>query len=99
MKPNEVKKALSVLYEIEGDAPLLMDHTSSDSDKYIELICGSLVDVRKGTLQVVHLTVKEFLRANDESRDSVPAELPIDTEKASLMLTYICLECIRSDCS
>ena len=57
-----------------------------------ELIGGSLLAVRKGTLQVIHLTVKEFLRATDGPRNSPHAELLVDPRQASMTLTHVCLK-------
>lgn len=51
---EEFKQALTLHYEMEGDTLLTDDQTFPYSDKDIELICGSLVTVRKGTLQVIH---------------------------------------------
>ena len=60
----------------------------------MELTCGSLVTVRKGSLQVIHLTVKEFLRSKDGSKASGFSDLLVDPGCASLQLTLVCLRCI-----
>ena len=93
MKIDELKHALSLHHEIEGDT-LLFEYAEKD----IELVCGSLVTIRQGTLQVIHLTVKEFLTATHGPKSSTYTDLLIDPAKASLQLTLACLECIKANC-
>ena len=95
---REIKQALIVHCEMEGDTLLTDDQTFPYSDKDIELICGSLVTVRKETLEVIHLTVKEFLRSKHGSEDSAFSNLLIDAERASLQLTLVCLRCVARSC-
>ena len=90
LKVDELKHALSLHHEIEGDT-LLFEYAEKD----IELICGSLVTVRQGTLQVIHLTVKEFLTSTHGPKFSTYSNLLIDPAKASLHLTLACLKCIN----
>ena len=94
MKVDELKHALSLHHEIEGDT-LLFEYAEKD----IELVCGSLVSVRQGTLQVAHLTVKEFLTATHGPQSSTYSDLLIDPAKASLHLTLACLKCIEANCT
>ena len=94
LKIDELKQALSLHHEIEGDQ-LLFEYAEKD----IELICGSLVTVRQGTLQVIHLTVKEFLTSTHRPRHSTYSDLLIDPAKANLALTLACLKCIQSHCN
>ncbi len=91
---DEIKQALTLHYGIEGDTLLTDDQTFPYSDKEIELTCGSLVTVRKGNLQVIHLTVKEFLRSKHGIEDSGFSKLLVDPERASLKLTLVCLRCV-----
>lgn len=79
---------------MDGDTLLTDDRSFPYSDKDLELICGSLVMVRKGILQVIHLTVKEFLRSPQEPSGSKSSGLLINREYASLQLTLVCLRCI-----
>ena len=90
---DELKHALSLHHEIEGDT-LLFEY----ADKDIELVCGSLITVRHGTLQVIHLTVKEFLTSAHGPESSNYCDLLIDPGKASLHLTLACLKCINVSC-
>ena len=94
LKLDELKHALSLHHEIEGDT-LLFEYAEKD----IELICGSLVTVRQGTLQVIHLTVKEILTSTPGSKYSTHSDLLIDPAKASLHLTLACLRCIGVNCN
>lgn len=96
---GELKHALSLHYDIEGHTLLSDDQSFPYSDKEIELVCGSLVTVRKGTLQVIHLTVKEFLRATHGQGASVSSDLLVDPRQASLALTMVCLKCIEVSCT
>ena len=98
MKIDELKQAISVLYEIEGDSLLVEEQGSLHSDKDVELICGSLLAVREGTLQVIHLTVKEFLRAIGEPRNPAYAELLVDSRHANITLSHMCLRCVETNC-
>ena len=53
--------------------------------------------IRKGILQVIHLTVKEFLRTPQESSGSNFSDLLINPDHGSLQLTLVCLRCIVND--
>ena len=90
---------MSLHYNIEGHILLSDDQSFPYSDKEIELICGSLVTVRKGTLQVIHLTVKEFLRAAQGPGASVYSDLLVESGQASLALTRVCLKGIETGCT
>ena len=79
---------------MDGDTLLTDDRSFPYSDKDLELICGSLVTIRKGTLQVIHLTVKEFLRSSQETSDSTSPSLLVKPEHGSLQLSLVCLRCI-----
>ena len=69
------------------------------AEKDVELVCGSLVTIRQGTLQVIHLSVKEFLTSTHGLKNSTYSKLLIDPAKASLQLTLVCLMCIKSNCN
>ena len=94
---DEIRQALIFHYEIDGDTLLADDRSFPYSDKDLELICGSMVTIRKGTLQVVHLTVKEFLRSPQEIGGPTSSSLLVDPEHGSLQLTLVCLRCIAND--
>ena len=94
LKLEELRHALSLHYEIEGDT-LLFEY----ADKDIELVCGSLVTVRQGILQTIHLTVKEFLTSTHGPTYSTYSDLLVDPAKASSHLTLVCLKCIQDNCN
>ena len=82
---------------MDGDTILTDDRSFPYSDKDVELICGSLITIRNGTLQVIHLTVKEFLRSQHKTDNSTFSSLLVDPEHASLQLTLVCLRCIATN--
>ena len=81
---------------IEGHSLLSADGSFPYSDKDIELVCGSLVTVRNETLQVVHLTVKQYI--NYESTRTT-LDLLAETKDASLKLTLVCLSFLKHKCA
>lgn len=91
---HEIKHALTLHYDMDGDTLLTDDRSFPYSEKDVELICGSLVTIRKGTLQVIHLTVKEFLRSPQETSGPTSPSLLVKPERGSLQLTLVCLRCI-----
>ena len=91
----ELREALAYHYKTEGHSLLSTDGYFPYSDKDIELVCGSLVSVRNGALQVVHLTVKEYLASPPKNTNSV---LHVKSESASSALTLVCLSCIGTEC-
>ena len=82
---------------MDGDTLLTDDRSFPYSDKEIELVCGSLVTIRKGTLQVIHLTVKEFLRSRHKLDGFGFSSLLIDPDYGNLQLTLVCLRCIATN--
>ena len=79
---------------MDGDTLLTDDQSFLYSEKDIALICGSLVTIRKGTLQVIHLTVKEFLSSQQEQCDPASTSLLVNPDHGSVQLTLVCLQCI-----
>ena len=96
MKIEELGQALEHHYLSEGHSLLSTDGSFPYSDKDIELVCGSLVTVRNGTLQVVHLTVKQYIQS-----PSGPTNLRLlaETKGASSQLTLACLSFLKHKCS
>lgn len=66
------------------------------ANKDIELVCGSLLTVRDGTIQVIHLTVKEFLGDTEAWTDPPDpyTQLLVDPSSANLQLTLVSLKYI-----
>lgn len=83
-------------YRSEGHSLLSTDGSFPYSDKDIELVCGSLVTVRNGTLQVVHLTVKQYIQSPS---DPTILRLLAETKGASSQLTLACLSPPEHKCS
>lgn len=79
----------------EGHSLLSTDGSFPYSDKDIELVCGSLVAVRNETLQVVHLTVKQYII----SADLTKLRLLAATKGASSQLTLACLGFLERKCA
>ena len=96
MKINELRQALESHYLSEGHSLLSADGSFPYSDKDIELVCGSLVTVRNGTLQVVHLTVKQYMKSQSGPKALC---LSAGTEGASLQLTLACLGFLKRECA
>lgn len=94
---DEIKHALIIHYDMDGDTLLTDDRSFPYSDKDLELICGSLITIREGTLQVIHLTVKEFLRSRHETDGFTSSSLLVNPENGSLQLTLVCLRCIATN--
>lgn len=96
LKIDELRQALESHYLSEGQSLLSADGSFPYSDKDIELVCGSLVTVRNETLQVVHLTVKEYIKS-----PSCLETLRIlkKVKGASLQLTLACLNFLEQVCA
>lgn len=94
---EELRQALTAHYQSEGHSLLCADGSFPYSNKDIELICGSLVHIRHGTLQVVHLTVKEYIQSCCSEFDS--SCLSIETQNASSRLAMVCLSFLGSHCT
>lgn len=96
MKIDELRQALESHYRSEGHSLLSVDGSFPYSDKDIELVCGSLVAVRNDTLQVVHLTVKEYIKS---SPGPTTLRLLKETKCASCQLTLACLNFLKHKCA
>ena len=79
---------------MDGDTLLTDSHSFPYSDRDLELICGSLITIRKGVMQVIHLTIKEFIRSTQEKSVSTSSSLLVNPGSGSLQLTLVCLRCI-----
>lgn len=95
MRIDELRQALESHYRHEGQTLLSADGSFPYSNRDIELVCGSLVTVRNGTLQVVHLTVKQYIRTPS---DPTTLRLLAETKGANLRLTLACLTLLEHNC-
>lgn len=95
MRIDELRQALESHYRHEGQTLLSADGSFPYSNKDIELVCGSLVTIRNGTLQVVHLTVKQYIKSPP---GPTSLRLLAETKGANLRLTLACLTLVRHNC-
>lgn len=96
LKVDEIKEALAFHYQLDGHILLCDDGSFPYSHKDIELACGSLVTIQNGTLQVIHLTVKDYLKSSSGSTSS---DFCIEPRQASLQLTAVCFLYIAAHCT
>ncbi len=78
LRIDELKQALKIQYEADEDTLLSDSKSFPYSDKDVELVCGSLIVVRNGSLQVIHLTIKEYLRSSHSPGKSNFSDLLVD---------------------
>ena len=79
---------------MDGYQPIADEQSFPYADKDIEIACGSLLMIRGGTVQVIHLTVKEFLMDLTSSTNESYKQLLVDPTAASLEPTLVCLDYI-----
>ena len=91
-----MRQALESHYLQDGHSLLSAEGLFPYSDKDIELVCGSLVAVRNETLQVVHLTVTQYIKSLSSP---TALRLPADVEDANLQLALTCLSFIKQSCT
>ena len=97
---TELHTALAVHCQLEQSTLLPRDQVLLYSEREIELVCGSLVSIRDGRIQIVHLSVKEFLQRGQSTEGLARpySELLVDPNKASHQLTLCCLRYISMSC-
>ncbi|KAL8884110.1 MAG: hypothetical protein Q9215_007769, partial [Flavoplaca cf. flavocitrina] len=96
---TEVGEALRVQYAAGvddfGSSQLLLCST-----RELELVCGSLVTVKGGTIQLIHLSTKEFLldrkRASDSKHDL--HAFFVRTQDDNALLSGICVRYLSTCC-
>ena len=96
LKIDELRQALEAHYLNEGHSLLSRDGSFPYSDRDIELVCGSLVTVRSETLQIVHLTVKQYIQSRS---GSTTLRLLAETKDANVQLTLSCLSFLKHKCA
>ena len=97
---QEIREALSTHCQLKSGNILANDEVLLYPDKDIELVCGSLVTIQNGIIQLVHLSTKEFLQLprSLERADMAPSQLKVDTFEASLQITLTCLNYLSICC-
>ena len=101
LKIAELREALATQYQLEGHTLLVEDECFPYSQRDLELLCGSLVSIRDETIQLIHLSIKEFLQQSlgtpsEESGSN--RDLLVNPQKASLKLTQVCLAYLSVHC-
>lgn len=99
LKMNELEEALKMEYT--GEARLFgFDRAFLYTERDIELACGSLLIVRSGTVQLIHLSAKDFLQKNPSnlSIDDKLQEYLVDVPVASLRIASQCTSYLVSRC-
>ena len=97
---QELREALSIHYQLRSNKILSSKEALLYSDKEMILFCGSLVTVRNDTIQLIHLSTKEFLQKTCVSGRVIvaPSLLLVDSLEASLQITLTCLICLSIYC-
>lgn len=98
LRITEIHEVLSLEYSSGVD---LFDNSQSllFSERDIELVCGTLVTVRHGSVQLIHLSAKEFLQSFDESQSNASLRhLLVDASKAHKDLSKYCIDYLQSHC-
>lgn len=94
LRVKEIEEALTFHYRMEAKQQTSNKQPFPYAMKEIELACGSLLTVHEGTIQVIHLTVKEFLVDMTRSTNNSYKQLLVNPVAASLQLTLISLDYI-----
>lgn len=102
LKLEELREALQIDYAARDF--LGSDETLLYSTRDIELVCGSLIVIRGGTVELVHLSAKKYLQESPLN-DELPRMLSdffIDSEKSNSSLalhctTYLLIHCQPED--
>ncbi|KAL8878973.1 MAG: hypothetical protein Q9198_003326 [Flavoplaca austrocitrina] len=99
LRLTEVGEALRIQYAVAIDDFGNTQHLLC-STRELELVCGSLVTVKDGVIQLIHLSTKEFLidqkRASDLSQD-IHAFF-VRTQDDSALLSGICVMYLSTCC-
>ena len=100
LKMEELEEALKLEYI--GATPLFgFDQALLYTERDIELVCGSLLTVRSGAVQLIHLSARDFLQ-NPSVRLNIDEALQqylVDVPSVSLQITSHCVKYLMSRCS
>lgn len=94
LRIKEISEALIFHYQMEGQQSITGDQSFPYAEKDIEQACGSLLTSHEGTLQVIHLTVKEFLKDLTSSTNNSYKQLLVDPAASSMELALVNLNYI-----
>lgn len=99
LRMQELEEALKLEYT--GATRLFgYDKALLYNERDIELACGSLLTVRSGTVQLIHLSARDFLQ-NPSTRLNLEGALQqylIDVPSVSLQITSHCVSYLMSRC-
>lgn len=79
---------------MERQQPITGEQSFQYAEKEIEKACGSLLTSHEGTIQVIHLTVKEFMMNVTSRTNNSYKQLLVDPAAASLQLSLVSLNYI-----
>ena len=103
LRIEELRDALVAHYQYETGNMVARDEILMYSEREIALVCGSLVTVQNRTVQLIHLSTKEFLQRPLHLRDMAERymylELLVDPHLTSLQLTMSCLGYVSLTCN
>lgn len=100
LKMQELEEALKLEYT-EDTRLFGFDQALLYTERDIELACGSLLTLRSGTVQLIHLSAKEFLQDPSIRRniDDALRQYLVDVPSISLQITSHCVSYLLSRCS
>lgn len=99
LKLQEMRDALQIDYS--ANSFFGSDETLLYSERDFELACGSLVVIRCGVIQLVHLSARDYLQKT-ELDPMLPQDLNgffVDSEKSSSSLAMHCTSYLLKNCS
>lgn len=99
LKLQEMRDALQIDYS--ANSFIGSDETLLYSERDFELACGSLVVIRYGAIQLVHLSARDYLQKT-ELDPMLPPDLNgffVDSEKSSSLLAAHCTSYLLKNCS
>ena len=100
LKLKELEEALKLEYTVE--TPLFdFDNALLYTERDIELACGSLLTVRSGTVQLIHLSAGEFLQDHSIRLgiDGALQQYLVDVPSVSARIASHCVSYLLSRCA
>ncbi|KAI4264151.1 MAG: hypothetical protein L6R42_000732 [Xanthoria sp. 1 TBL-2021] len=99
LRLTEVGEALKIQYEAAIDDIGYTQHLLCSTHE-VESVCGSLVTVKDGIIQLIHLSTKEFL-IDQERASNLRQDLHaffVRTQEDNALLSGICVEYLSTCC-
>ncbi|KAI4264650.1 MAG: hypothetical protein L6R42_000248 [Xanthoria sp. 1 TBL-2021] len=99
LRLTELGEALKIQYEAAVEDFTYSQHLLC-STRELELVCGSLVTVKDGIIQLIHLSTKEFL-VDQKSASNAGPDLQaffVQTQDDSAVLSGICVKYLANRC-